>query len=261
VNAAVASERNTIHGTTEVDISELRRLMRELKERTGEACLAILVSQSYPAARSPMHAEEDHLERNARKWDARAETYDQTRFDYFRWMQRKALGFLDLKAGIRFLDLGCGTGYAVRYVAAEAKHEGLFCGIDISPRMIEIAREKSSGFKSMRFEVANAEELPFGADSFNAVVCTNSFHHYAHPSTTLAEVRRVLRTGGRFCILDVTADNFLVQWIDSRVRLKEPEHVRFYSTVEYTKMFEETGLTCVISRTLLPSMRVHVAQR
>jgi ubiquinone/menaquinone biosynthesis C-methylase UbiE len=208
-----------------------------------------------------MHAAEDHLERNARKWDTRAETYDETRFDYFRWMQRKALGFLDLKAGIRFLDLGCGTGYAVRYVAAEVRHEGFFCGIDISPRMIEVAREKSGGFTCMRFEVANAEELPFGADSFDAVLCTNSFHHYAHPSMVLAEARRVLRTGGRFCILDVTADNFLVQWIDSRVRLKEPEHVKFYSTSEYSKMFEEAGLRCVASKTILPPMKAHLAEK
>ena len=209
-----------------------------------------------------MHAATDHLERNARKWDARAETYDETRFHYFRWMQRKALGFLDLMAGIRFLDLGCGTGYAVRNVAAEAKHEGLFCGIDISPRMIEVAREKSGGFfKCMRFEVANAEELPFGADSFDAVLCTNSFHHYAYPSMVFAEVRRVLRPGGRLCILDVTADSRIVRWIDSRVRLKEPEHVRFYSTSEYSKMFEVAGLRCKASKTILPPMKAHLAEK
>jgi ubiquinone/menaquinone biosynthesis C-methylase UbiE len=99
--------------------------------------------------------EREHEKRNALKWDARASTYDQKRFDYFRWMQRKALGLLDFKAGMHFLDLGCGMGYAVCYVASEAMYEGVFCGIDLSPRMIEIAREKSIGFKCMRFEVAS----------------------------------------------------------------------------------------------------------
>jgi len=225
------------------------------------AGLAVSVGQDYPEAKDAMRAALEHIERNARKWDARAQTFDQKRFDYFRWMQRKALSFLDLRAGMHFLDLGCGTGYAVRHAAAAAMHDGVFCGIDVSPRMIEIAREKSGGFRCVRFEVASAEALPLGAAFFDAILCTNSFHHYAHPLAALAEVRRVLRPSGRLCIMDVTADNRLVRWVDSRVRLKEPEHVRFYSTAEYTKMFGEAGLTPVASRTILLPMRVHIAQR
>ena len=223
--------------------------------------LRAMPCQRYPKADNQMHSASEHLRRNARKWDARAETYDQKRFDYFRWMQRKALSFLYLRPGMQFLDLGCGTGFAVRYAAAQARHEGLFCGVDISRRMIEVAREKSGSFNCIRFEVASAEALPLGSDSFDAIVCTNSFHHYAHPSVALAEIHRVLRPGGRLCIMDVTADNCLIRWMDARVQRKEPEHVRFYSSKEYARMFAEGDLKLVMSRTFLPPMKVHVAEK
>jgi ubiquinone/menaquinone biosynthesis C-methylase UbiE len=208
-----------------------------------------------------MSGESEHTKINAHKWNVRAETFDAKRFDYFRWMQRRTISFLHIAPGIRFLDLGCGTGYAVRYVAAEAKGEGVFCGIDISPRMIEIARAGSSGSRNVRYEVANAEELPLDSEFFDAVICTNSFHHYLHPAEALSEIRRVLSPGGKVCILDVTADSRLVRFIDGLTRRKEPEHVRFYSTAEYAQLFEEAGLQRMKATTILPPVKVHVAAK
>lgn len=208
-----------------------------------------------------MGSDTEHAERNARKWDARAETFNERRFDYFRWMQARAISFLYIKAGMHFLDLGCGTGYAVRHVAAKIECDGMFCGIDVSPRMVEIAREDSSGYRNVRFEVASADKLPLGADFFDAILCTNSFHHYLHPSKALAEISRVLKPGGRVFILDVTADNSLARWIDARTRRREPEHVKFYSSAEYAKMFEAAGLKHVTTRTILPPMKVHIAEK
>jgi SAM-dependent methyltransferase len=89
----------------------------------------------------------------------------------------------------------------------------------------------------------------------------NSFHHYLHPIEALTEIHRVLRPGGRLCILDVNADNHLVRWMDGRTRQKEAEHVRFYSSVEYAKMFEKAGLKAVVSRMILPPVKVHIAER
>jgi ubiquinone/menaquinone biosynthesis C-methylase UbiE len=209
----------------------------------------------------PKSRESGHAAGNAHKWDERARNFDARRFDYFRWMQRRALRLLEIKPGMRFLDLGCGTGYAVRHVAALVEDEGIFCGIDISPRMIEIARASSGGLQNARFLVADAEELPLDAGFFDAAICTNSFHHYLHPVAALGEVRRVLRPGGRLCVLDITADSRLVRWIDGRVRLREPEHVKFYSTAEYERMFAEAGLKYVASRTVSTPMKAHIAEK
>ena len=120
-------------------------------------------------------AQSEHAKRNAGKWDSRADTFNERRFDYFRLMQRKALAFFEIKPGLHFLDIGCGTGYAVRFVGAKVGFDGVFCGIDISPRMVEIAREDSRGLKNVQFEVASAEELPLSDDFYDAVLCTNDF--------------------------------------------------------------------------------------
>lgn len=59
----------------------------------------------------------EHAELNERKWDSRAATYDEKRFDYFRYMQKRLIALIPLKENLHFLDLGCGTGWAVRHVA------------------------------------------------------------------------------------------------------------------------------------------------
>jgi ubiquinone/menaquinone biosynthesis C-methylase UbiE len=53
--------------------------------------------------------------------------------------------------GLRLLDLGCGTGWAVRYVVSLVHECGEFYGIDISSKMIEKAKENSAGFKNVYF--------------------------------------------------------------------------------------------------------------
>ena len=206
-----------------------------------------------------MKNESGHAVLNARKWNKRAETYDKRRFSYFRWMQRKAVSFLKLKDGNYFLDIGCGTGYAVRFVANALQDDGTFFGVDISPRMIERAEANAAGFKNTHFHVANAEKLPFDADCFEAILCTNSFHHYKNPLKALSEVRRILKLGGQLCVMDVTANSRLMRRIDERVRRREPEHVKFYSTAEYRTMFEDAGLKHVCTQTVWPPEKVHIA--
>jgi ubiquinone/menaquinone biosynthesis C-methylase UbiE len=205
--------------------------------------------------------EEEHDVLNERKWDSRAETYDRRRFDYMRLMQERLLRLVMLKPGMRFLDVGCGTGWAVRRVAALLQGRGEFYGVDLSARMIEVAVAACPDCENVRFLRANAERLPMEGEFFDCVVCSNSFHHYLHPSRALAEIRRVLKPGGRLYIMDLTADGPLMRRIDARVRAKEPEHVRFYSSREYRSMFGEALLRHVASRITMPPVKVHIAEK
>ena len=118
-----------------------------------------------------------------------------------------------------FLDLGCGTGWAVCYAATLLEGKGRLVGIDISKGMIEKAKRHALGFPTVEFLEANAENLPCKHDYFDTVICSNSFHHYLHPEQALKEVTRVLKLHGKIYILDVNADDFLIQWIDKRARL------------------------------------------
>jgi ubiquinone/menaquinone biosynthesis C-methylase UbiE len=100
--------------------------------------------------------------------------------------------------GCRVLDVGCGPGTVVCQLAREYGCEAV--GIDASPSMIEAARSHAGDCGS--FGVARAEDLPFGAESFDSVLMRLAVHHLDRPRA-FAEVRRVLRPGGR-CVITTT---------------------------------------------------------
>lgn len=71
-----------------------------------------------------------HAELNKKKWDSRAETWDDRRYYIFRVAQKILVSQLDLKENQTLLDLGCGTGWAVRYAASLVNERGEFYGIE-----------------------------------------------------------------------------------------------------------------------------------
>jgi ubiquinone/menaquinone biosynthesis C-methylase UbiE len=165
------------------------------------------------------------------------------------------------RPGFHFLDIGCGTGWAVRYVASLLEDEGEFSGVDVSGNMIKMAQAQSRGFRNVHFYKTNAEQLPLESSSVDCTISTNSFHHYSDPSKVLAEIHRVLTVGGRLYILDVTTDDLLLRWIDGRVRQREREHVKFYSSREYRTMFSAARLKHLNSKLVAYPVKVHVAEK
>ena len=162
-----------------------------------------------------------------------------------------------------FLDLGCGTGWAVRYVSTLLKGEGHFVGIDLSEKMIKKAKEIAAGMNSVIFYEASSEALPLEDDFFDNIICTFSFHHYSHPEKALSGAQRVLKPGGRIYILDPTSDDFLTKLADWLSQKIEKEHVKQNSTAEFKQMFSETGLRYLRTKTMLPfyPVKVHVAEK
>jgi ubiquinone/menaquinone biosynthesis C-methylase UbiE len=191
---------------------------------------------------------EEHTIENEKKWDRRAKSYDDKRFNYFRFMQKKAISQITIADNMSFLDLGCGTGWAVRYVSDWTKGNGKYWGVDISNEMINKAKINSQGFENVNFFKASAEELPFDNNYFDTIICTNSFHHYLHPDIVLKEIFRVLKPDGRIYILDVTSDDKFISRINHNVQKIERAHVSFYSTSEYKEMFTTGGLRYIGSK-------------
>jgi ubiquinone/menaquinone biosynthesis C-methylase UbiE len=205
-----------------------------------------------------------HAELNEKKWDLRAETFDDKRFNYFRFMQKRLVSLLDLKPNQRLLDLGCGTGWAVRYAASLINGRGEFYGIDISSKMIERAIANSSNYRNVHFYQTSVEQLPFEINFFDFVICSNSFHHYFNPDKVLSEVYRVLKPGGKIYILDFTTDNFMMKTFDEWTKKKEPEHVKYYSTREFKVFFSQAKLNHITSKpivVLFNSMKVHIGEK
>lgn len=140
------------------------------------------------------------------------------------------------------LDVGCGTGPVIELLAKKypEKH---FVGLDITPAMIEVAQSK--GLSNADFLVGDAENLPFGDESFDAVLCSNSFHHYPNPGAFLHEAHRVLRDGGKLILRDYTSNDVVV-WLMNTfemplARLAGHGDVRILKMKEYRELVEAVG--------------------
>jgi arsenite methyltransferase len=116
---------------------------------------------------------------------------------------KRLVQHLALKAGDRVLDVGCGTGRLARWIAEIVGPSGVV-GIDPLADRVAIARGGAAG---VTFEVGQAEDLgAFDAETFDAVCMSAVFHWVADRPRALAEVRRVLRPGGRLGLTTMPRD-------------------------------------------------------
>lgn len=101
----------------------------------------------------------------------------------------------------RVLDVGCGTGYVLRRLAARLPRASDFLGVDAAPKMIEVARSASSD-ERLRFVQGAAERLPADESAYDLVVSTTSFDHWTDQAAGIRECARALTPGGTLVLTD-----------------------------------------------------------
>lgn len=112
--------------------------------------------------------------------------------------RRRAADLAEVRTGSRALDVATGTGD----LAIELAGRGCeVVGCDFSEPMLELARAKAP---DMRFEVANALELPYETDSFDAATVGFGARNFSDLARGLGEMVRVVRPGGRVVVLEMT---------------------------------------------------------
>lgn len=155
------------------------------------------------------------------EFDTWAGSYDRSLLNRFMF-RPSYLAFLeelyvcrkDLPGPFSLLDVGCGTGTFAGMLAATSLPAEIV-GLDYSAPMCQVASGKAHQVglhERVRFVTADSEHLPFADGSFDVVTCSNSFHHYPHQQNVVTEVRRILRPGGRFMLIDGFRDN-IVGWV------------------------------------------------
>jgi len=143
----------------------------------------------------------------ARQTDYRsiAPTFDR-RYEVHDYRGVEAVGiFLASEVRIDVLDCGCGTAHWLKRLTSPNRH---LVGLDASAEMlIQAARDRQ-----LELVHAQAEYLPFAADSFDRIFCVNSLHHFASKPQFASEVRRVLRRRGGFTTIGLDPHTGLDKW-------------------------------------------------
>ena len=106
--------------------------------------------------------------------------------------------YAKLAPGQRILDVACGTGFATMAAARVVGDTGRVTGIDISDKMLDVAKEKatSAGLSNVEYRLGDAEALEFDDGCFDAVICASSIFFLRDIPKALHEWRRVLKVGG-----------------------------------------------------------------
>ncbi|WP_167349705.1 class I SAM-dependent methyltransferase [Pseudoalteromonas neustonica] len=119
-------------------------------------------------------------------------------------LHKKVPEFCNLLPTEIVLDIGCGSGAAVRAIASNLT-TGHATGIAPTPKMLEIATKltvKDSNFQQVTYLLAGAEKIPVESESCDLVLAVNTLHHWVNVNDGLNEVLRILKPSGRFVSVD-----------------------------------------------------------
>jgi SAM-dependent methyltransferase len=129
-------------------------------------------------------------------WSARADDWARIQEPLMKPAFEAGLDAIAITPDLRLLDVGCGSGLALRLAADRGAS---VTGLDASSGLLEHARRRVPGAPFVQGEL---EQLPFADGSFDVVTGFNSFQYAAQPAVALAEAARVLAPGGRVLYLN-----------------------------------------------------------
>lgn len=120
---------------------------------------------------------------------------------------RRVFETLHMPADGRYLDIGCGNGYTVRWAAARLPG-GTAVGLDVSPHMVARARALSTEYPNVRFIEGPFPSAELVDADFDAVFSMEVFYYLPNLPGALEAVRRILKPGGVFaCVVDYYREN------------------------------------------------------
>lgn len=195
----------------------------------------------------------DQLEKNSiaqfTKW---AKNYDRSINSYaFKLTNSKITTILNPKPGSSILDVGCGSGILIKKLLSLNRNLKLQ-GIDITPKMAEVARSKFKHNSSVKITLGSVVKMPFKDSSFDHVTCASSFHHHPDPVLSIKEMVRVLKPGGKLLILDMNIDGFFRKLVFKLENIIHNEgEVYRLTTKEMHDLYQKMGLRQIKQATFL----------
>ena len=193
--------------------------------------------------------------------DHLVEFYDRVAPEYDSWagglhgrVAAKLVNLIGPRRGQSVLDVGCGTGLVSHLVAAKVGARGSVVGIDLSARMLDLARRNSR--PNTTFMAMAAEQMFFRAGSFDLVTYGQSLPYLVDPMKSLDEAVHLLRPGGRIALslhrrsLQTEAQDLFYSVLGDlaashhlRVPRHSPERSVFGERENLPRLLEELGFT------------------
>lgn len=138
---------------------------------------------------------------------------------------------LEIKQGDSILDIGCGTGTVLKFISDRTNIKGF--GIDLSPQMLEVAKEKNPNFD---FTEGDCTNLPYENNSMDVVMTCMAYHHFADQRKFREEVYRVLKPDGMLYVCDPR-----FPWIVRAIFNATFKEAGFHSIKRNSMDFENSG--------------------
>jgi len=144
-----------------------------------------------------------HFNQRAAIWDETASEKDTTKL---KQMARR----LNIKPGSTVLDVGTGTGVFIPFLLSKIGKNGQIVALDFAEEMLRKAQAK--GFNgNIDYLHADVTNIPLGEEIFDIVICYSSFPHFQNKPRALAEMNRVIKTGGKLFICHTSSQTTINQ--------------------------------------------------
>jgi len=173
-------------------------------------------------------------------FDRLAEDWDEST-DHHPSKLERIVRLLGLEPDDTILDVGCGTGVMVPYLLERVGENGKVVAIDISPKMIEVAKRKfpPAEYLNVRFIVADVNEMRWEND-YDAVLCYSCFPHFRDQRATIQHLAKGLKRGGTLAVAHSESRDAI-----NAIHANGPEEVRsdhLPPADEIAEMMADAGL-------------------
>jgi len=188
-------------------------------------------------------------------WDSASKNYDKTeeRFEYIHNKSRENTKRF-LKDSDTVLDYGCGTGTASCQFSSQVKE---IHAIDISSKMIEIAKEKAavSKIENVRFEQSDIFDKKYSDESYNVILAFNMLHTVTNPRDAMRRINELLKPEGVFISVTPCLRQKISFLVNLQIQLVRvlckfgliPIPIRRITSSEVNNLLETVGLQTVES--------------
>lgn len=167
----------------------------------------------------------------------------------FLFLHKKLVKVINPRKRASILDVGCGWGILLKELFLLDRNLKLF-GIDISPKMVKVAKLKFNNENKVEIQVGSADKLSYKNNSFDYLTCILSFHHYPDSLNSLREMFRVLKPSGKLFLLDPFTSGFIAKFMVmvNRIIFREKD-VHIYTKEQMLEMLKEVGFANIQQQT------------